>query len=273
MPISLTSSGATLSASGSVTFPSSFGDLSGLGFPLCVGLPNAKFVNNSLSGSSTGNNNVYTVPTGKRAYILQMTVRNLSGGLASFQMMMDIGGTYYPLGNASGTISNNFNEFLTALVPYVAEAGETFAVNASAQPFQTWATIIEFDDTAGLKSPKITSFINGDNTVYTVPASKSAMVITQALLTAPLGIGTGASANAFCYANTSGATRTINWNQVPSGSSVGNSNLLSNSASSVPSSGIDSIWLAMAMDTGDFTSVNSNSNASGQLAWITVIEI
>lgn len=272
MSISLTGSGLTLSASGTVT-------LNGGGFSPFGTLPNASFVSGYSIGTSSGNSDIYTVPAGRRAYICNLYTLNTSGTNCSFQMQIKISGTYYPLNAGTGfSIGNQNTCYSSAVVPYVAEAGETLAVNCSQASFTTWAAIVEFDDTSTLYTSKVTSMVNGNNTVYTAPASTTSLLVSQSMFGSNGSTGGGSNSGTsgsacFCFSNVSGANRTVSWNLVPSGGTVGSTNDLTGGTQNSGSGTVLYQGIPLTLNAGDFVNVSTSSAAAGQLAWVTVVEL
>lgn len=238
-------------------------------FPMGTNLPNAKFVSGQAVISSATDTDLYTVPSNKRAFVLGWMVNN-PGSSASVSPEFKISSTYYPLVTA-GTGNN----FYVPFVPYVAEAGESFSINtASATTTSAYVSVIEFDNTANLKSVKITSFINGNNTVYTVPAAKTAFLVPMNLLGQPQGSTTSPSVGSevIGYANASGSSRSIQMYQVPSGQSVGTNYSVAGSFN-VANGTSNGRGFQGALNTGDFIVINSNASTASQLGWVTVIEM
>ncbi len=111
-------------------------------------LPNVKLVPsyNIFMPSASGPNfyPIYTVPSGRRA-LLSQVVHVVMGtntpsayGIEEANLMVNIGGTYYPLGDAYSTVVGapltGTTDVLAACAvgPYIAEAGETFVVGTGA---------------------------------------------------------------------------------------------------------------------------------------------
>jgi hypothetical protein len=151
---------------------------------------------------------------------------------------------------------------------YVLEAGESIAVNVNQQPCNVWGGVWEFDNTSNLKSAKLTSFVSGNNTVYTVPVGKTAAVLPNTFTPCNGSVGT------FSYGNSAGVSRTVSFNLVNSGGSPGSTNQICPSTS-VPSQNVvfSPQIIGLTMAAGDFFSVNTDGNDAGQFAFCTVVEI
>ena len=234
------------------------------GFPSGCNLPNVKFISAYKNVTGTGNTDLYTVPAGRRAFFSNIYVYN-TGSTSTISPQIKIAGSYYILGTSASLNSGTpAQKAPTSL--YVAEAGESLAIASSAQPINVWAGVVEFDNSSALMSSKIMTFINGDNTVYTVSAGKTALL--------PGFIADQTGTSMLGYINTSGGTRAIKWNIVPSGGSPGTTNL--SGTASVTNNTISSgmaVLSPLTMNSGDFISINSDANTSGQLAWVTTVEM
>ncbi|MGH9942617.1 MAG: hypothetical protein ACRD9R_09725, partial [Pyrinomonadaceae bacterium] len=157
---------------------------------------------------------VYTCPPGKRAVMLGTVVYN--GGATNSNVSVKYktaAGSYYRL-SGTGAVGPNATRTAT-FTAFVIEAGESFAVETSAGSLNTFSRIVEFDASAtGLKTYKLLAPVAGNNTLYTVPAGKSAFVLDNNLF-ATTGLG------GLFVTNDSGAARTYNVYVVPDGRAVG----------------------------------------------------
>ena len=230
--------------------------------------PNASFKSSIKTFSSTGNNDIYTCPANKRAIITEMTAFNgHATNSSSMVAMLKIGGVYYPATPSTSILAQSTG---TRSVTYVLEASETIAINMTQQPFNTVVSIMEFDNTSNLKSAKLTTagtLTSGDNTVYTVPNGKSALVLNNTLTMCSGTQGT------FTAGNNSGGNVTYKWNVVPSGGSVGTTNQMSASTTISTGAGSSQTLTSFSMGAGDFISVNLSSGTADQIAFVTVVEM
>lgn len=246
---------------------STFNSLQGFCFPSTVALPNVKCINLQVNLTSTGDNDLYTVPTGKRAYIANFVVFNGNAGSSTVIPEIKISGTYYALG-AQTSVSASVAGSILLQSPYVAEAGEIVAVNISAQPCVVYAAIFEFDNTANIFSKKLTSLINGNNTLYTCATGKTALLCTRAAGLAP-------TANSVVgFYNNTGGSLTVHVNVVKSGGSPGTTNQASSNATATSGTSTFAALLPIpiTIGSGDFISINSGSASATQFAWVTAIE-
>jgi hypothetical protein len=229
--------------------------------------PNAVFKSSIKTFSATGNSDLYTCPANKRAIVTEMTVFNgHATNSSTLVAMLKIGGVYYP---ASASASVGAQQTGSRSVTYVLEAGEILAVNMTQQPFNVVVSIMEFDNTSNLKSAKLTTptLASGDNTIYTVPNGKSALVLNNTLTMCSGTQGT------FTAGNNSGGNITYKWNVVPSGGSVGTTNQMSASVTISNGAGSSQTLTGFTMGAGDFISVNASAGTSDQIAFVTVVEI
>jgi hypothetical protein len=247
-PLSL--SGNTLSFSGSA-------------FPFAVALPNVKYIGKFTNITANGDTDIYTVPANRRAIFYVSTVYNNSGNQAVLYAETKIGGTYYRLG-ANTTVNNGSIGNWNTAQYWVAEAGTTLSVNSTQHPLNVWTQIIEFDDTAALKTSYITRAINGANTIYTVPVGKSAL-FPGVTYNFPGGV---------TVITSTGSGVVITHYAVPSGSSPGTTNQLAAAATTTNLSP-QTVTGPATLNAQDSIVVNSGSpiSAAGQfIAWVTVIE-
>lgn len=227
----------------------------------------AVFKSSIKTFSATGNSDLYTCPVNKRAIITEMTVFNgHATNSSTLVAMLKIGGVYYPASASTSVLNQSTG---SRSVTYVLEAGETLAVNMTQQPFNVVVSIMEFDNTSNIKSAKLTTstLTSGDNTVYTVPNGKSALVLNNTLTMCSGTQGT------FTAGNNSGGNVTYKWNVVPSGGTVGTTNQMSASVTVSTGAASSQTLTGFTMGAGDFISVNLSAGTSDQIAFVTMVEI
>lgn len=249
----LSMSGTTLSSSGGASTPT---------FPGGIPLTGVSYPAVRNTNITTGDVDLYTVPAGKRAAVLGYYLRNDSGGSVTHYPTIKIGATYYRIGNNVTTTTANQT---AQVIGYIAEPGETIAINiATTSGAVVTFVVVEYDDSCAFYSPKLTTLAAGDNTVYTVPSSTTAIVISISTLST-LTTNTALSA----YVNTSGSSRTIQWKFTPSGGSAvvvtasTSATNLFRTQLNVPASG----------GAGDAWIINTDANTATQLAWLNIMEI
>jgi hypothetical protein len=226
-----------------------------------VNLVNATFIRATIQNSGSGNLDLYTAPAGFRAYVSNIRVFNGNAGIATLFAQIKISGTYYRL-NANGAIApsvgGNLNESGIILEP-----GDIISVNTDTANQNLWALIVQYPSTVPVYSPRLTSWVNGDNTLYTVPAGKTATALSPTVLIPNL--------TAITYANGSGGSRTTHQNIVNSGDSPAATNQATGTTT-VLDKAASIVNVGMSLQAGDFITINSDANTAGQFAWMTVVE-
>lgn len=226
-------------------------------------LTNAAFKTAFISNKSTGQNDIYTAPAGKRALITGITLYN-AGAVASTSTYPQIkyGGNYYRLTTDLNVASTNSLTNTTGTI--ILEPTETIVLNivtASVTGMNAWVRLVEFDNTSPLKTSKALS-VNGDNTVYTCPALMTATLLD----TVGGAFGTSPKAYASAYGGTG---RNMTWYLVPSGGSAGSTNQAATGAS-VSANQQNSAIIYGNLVAGD--QVVMNTNGTGVLMWVNVVE-
>ena len=250
----LSMSGNTLNATGQPgpVYPGNV-PLTGCSYPQIIG-----------SNLSTGNNDLYTVPSGKRLAIYGSNLYNTSIGNIVWYMTAKISGTYYRL--VTNSTASTGAVSAGGAVTFILEAGEILSVNtATNNGANVNVRAVLFDDSIPIYSSRLLALAVGDNTVYTVPSGKSAILIN-----ALMGIDQGNS-NSFFYVNSSGGARTIYWHVVPTGQAVGSGYQMTASAS-VNDATRSTLQGTVSLTDGDFVNINTDANTATQIAWVNVME-
>lgn len=211
------------------------------------------------SSMAVGENDMYTVPSGRRLFLGQVYCYNTTGSAIIMYPSIKVSGVYYRLA-ANQSISANNTGQTNAL--YIAEAGEIVSINAAAVGLNGWFTCWEFPDTVNWKSSKLLSLSSGDNLLYTVPSGKNAIVMDS------LGTGGGN----LQYINSSGVSRSVYHHIVPNGQSVGSDYKLRN-VITVTNGSKQFLGAAATLESGDFLSVNTDAATATQIVWVNVLEI
>lgn len=158
-------------------------------------------VDTSSGPLSLGDNDLYTVPSGRCAIVGNCIFSNNALG-ASFTVYAEVkhGGTYYRASN-NFTPTNNTSSLGTLFAGLVLESGDIFAANVTTTPGgYTVGTVIEYSASKSAIVPAhIFGTTTGDNTLYTCPAGKKAFPVafnpvTGTLSRVNVGIGIGAVA-------------------------------------------------------------------------------
>jgi len=230
--------------------------------------PGQKYPSVYVSNSISGDNDLYTVPTGKKAVVFDYVATNNTGGTIAHYPQIKISGTYYRIGatqSDTAALGHNYGMTGSRGAPIVLNAGETFAINSNAVDLAIWANIIEFDDTSPLARADIKTWSVGNNSLFTVPTGK----------TVSFGIPGLASSNqpavnvtGLLYVNNSGSSRTLSAIYLlPSGGSVGNQNQFA-APGTVSDKAIFSKYFHGNLAPGDQIILVVDSAAAGQFAWI-----
>src|SRR3569833_575660 len=191
-----------------------FGGLVILG---CVLPKNAAFVRATLNNIAvTGDSDIYTVPAGKIAIVGRIRVYNNNGSIATVYPTFKLSGTYFRIVASPLIVSANSSS--SATINRAAPAGTTIAVNTTLTGINVWIDVLLLNADCGFVPIALTSLAAGDNTIYTCPANKTAVLIDSNNLV-PFG------PNTLAYTFQSCATRTIKVYQVISVGSSCSSNL------------------------------------------------
>jgi predicted RecA/RadA family phage recombinase len=252
--------GAVVLASANGTFSLFMGGIQ-------IPITGVKFPNASSIALTAGDHDLYTCPAGKRALVVDVVYTVPAGNPTSVTGLVEvkIGGTYhvfdfFAIGAVAGTYGGT-----NSVAPFLLAAGEIFAINTDHSGMSAWPFIVEFDDTANIADIRLLSLTSGANTLFTMPASKTiAFMGFPSAFTLP-------GAGRIWYYNGTLANRTIQLNVVPNGGSPGTANAIFNAVCTQGQMVQAPLYGALA--TGDFVSINTDSSASGQIAWIIFTEL
>lgn len=219
--------------------------------------------------------NMYTVPSGMRALWTSLSAYcDGTPTTDAFDAAISVAGTSYRFNQtktlAANAFVNSFNATQPAGFNYVAEAGEILQVTRTTAGAGIGATFrgawVTFDAASGvLKTVKKTgSWASGDNTIYTVPAGYTAML---------LATGSPISHEAFIgYSNSSGASRNVVHFVVPSGQASATKYRVRTTTTITDGSTSTQRLFGLVMNAGDRIIINTTSVADTQFAWATVLE-
>ena len=234
-------------------------------YPGAVRLSGASYLSLIAPALATGNNDLYTVPAGKRAIFGGFTLQNTSVGNIVWYPAIKISGTYYRLNSdtttATGALGNQQG------IGYIAEPGETLAiVTATNNGANVFPWVVLFDSTIPVYSSKLLALANGDNTLYTVPSGKAAVLLNTLMA----AIASDTAAGLF-YVNSSGGARTIQWSFVESGQALG-TGYLATASTNVNGATRSGLSGRPSLGAGDFVNINTNAATATQIAWVSVME-
>lgn len=224
----------------------------------------AKYIDAKGASLVTGDTDLYTVPTGKKALFFGHSAFNASAGNISYYFQIKVSSTYYRITSVT-TLATGVRTTLSDATVIVLGAGEILSINtATTNGLNILTRVVEFDATLnGIKTSRILALSNGDNTLYTVPTGKTALL---------LGGADMISSNQVLVMNDSGANRTYNVYIVPSGGAAGTSNKVE-AANTIADNVATSFTCLTTLNTGDFIVVNTDNGAATQTAWVTYAEI
>lgn len=211
---------------------------------------------------------LYTVPTGKRLFLLSASAFNPTGGSITWQAQLKVSGSYYglmtPLAVGTGAAS------AIQSISIVLEAGEAVACNATVAGLNVTCNGYLLDNTGPLRTGKKLGLTTGDNVIYTCPVGRSALVVgaggaVSANGTAIVSLSAGAVATGIgqvCLVAAGGATTctALSANQVVSLATTAANTRTANTSGALP------------LQAGDFLVVNVTSGDPAQMAWVTVTE-
>ena len=263
------SSNVTVSASDISTGTLPFAQLPVLaslgGLPVLSGFSVITVNPHSFSFAS-GDNDFYTVPPGKRAFAIGFVFNpNVTSLTAIPKINLAGAGTRYRV-NANATAAQNVAAVTLSWNGLIAEAGDIFSLNLSEGSVNVWVNIYQFDNTNALKSPRQATWINGTNTIYTVPGGKHAYLMT------PIGQGmwtSGSAVGGFVVSNESGSSVAYTMASVPSGGSTATFSITASIGTGSLGGGPAG---PLSLNAGDTITMTSTQTGQ-QLAWMTIVEL
>jgi hypothetical protein len=243
-------------------------------------LPNVKVLpaytsQTGLTGGTTVD--VYTVPAGRRAFCLGSSISNEASATAAstFSTKVKVSGAYYQLWISSSVGAGaGITAPTSGIIPtYVAEAGESFSITqtTTGAVWTATVTVVEFDNTAALKTVKVINPVLGDNLLYTPSGTKNAITVTLGSV-----IGNPAlngQQSGFFYSSSAGAP-TTNLNYLRGAAPASTSNRIATASSISAGSAVTAMFpfsFYVSIANGDSISVNLSVGITGFIA-ITVAE-
>lgn len=249
----LTFNGTAISGSATLTAP--LASLDG------VVLTNATRITVSNSALASGDNDLYTVPAGKRAIVTGFLTYNSTGGAITVIRNLKRSGTYYRMSATNaGTVGSAAQGELTTNL-YVFEPGDIIALNTSAANLTLVLSVLLFDNTVSLYSPTVLALTSGDNILYTVPSGKTSRTVGNALNYQ------GSVSGSFTVTNTTGGAINCIGKYTPNGGSA----ISIRTASATDNSSLTGA-LPSSLNALDVLTINSDTATAGQVAWCTVYE-
>ena len=224
----------------------------------------AKYIDAKGASLATGDTDLYTVPAGKKALFFGHSSFNASAGNISYYFQIKVSSVYYRITSVV-TLATGVRTTLSGTTVIVLNAGESLSINtATTNGLNVLTRVVEFDATLnGIKTSRVLALSTGDNTIYTVPAGKTAILLG--------GLDMISSAQILVM-NDSGGNRTYNAYVVPSGGAAGTSNKVE-AANTVADNVFTTFTCFTTLNTGDFIVVNTDDGAATQTAWVNYAEI
>jgi hypothetical protein len=229
-----------------------------------VALTNPKFPSAYALNLSAGDTDLYTVPANRKALLLSAPFTNPTGNGNSPIVLAEVktGGVYHTFDFVSnGAPAGTYGSDL-AVAPFLLAAGESFSVNCGSSGDSVWAFLVEFDATVPIQDARLFSLAAGNNTLFTVPASK-----TVAFMGFPASGSGGIQRGRVWYWNNTGANRIITMNAVPSGSSPSVNNQFQSAATAGNQQMVQQTFYGGLLP-GDFININTDVNTATQTAYV-----
>lgn len=216
---------------------------------------------------ATGDVDLFTAGAGKRVAVIAVDAFNPTAGSINVFGEVKISGTYYRIHNTVTAVGIGAEALPAFILPYVLEPGESISINSSALGLNISLKLVEFPSTISYYTPKLTTLAASTNTLYTVPAGKSAS------LQATNGSGLETLRQGNCViSNSTGGSITFSANIVPTGGAVATTNQISATAQTLLNLRANLFNCNQTMTAGDFINVTSNSATAGSFAYVTVYE-
>lgn len=231
-----------------------------------VPLTGAKFVSFNNLTTASGNNDLYTVPTGKKAVqIGAVAYINDTAGSINIYLQLKRSGSYYRMANTAAVTAGTTGFHAPGLY-FIMSAGDVLALNDSAGSGGVIGGVLEFDDTVPLVGVLVTSLASS-NTLYTVPTGKCARL----LATAPDNLS-NISASVL-HSNDSGGSITRTVYYVPSGDAKGTDNVMTPPAgTALATAAVSATTFPGLMSAGDALVVDVSATTATQALFLTYYE-
>jgi hypothetical protein len=152
----------------------------------------------------------------------------------------------------------------------ILEAADVLAVNtATNSGLNVNVAVFDFDNTAPIKSVHVSNPSTGDNVLYTAPNGGSAMVLSSDW--GFPGIGNNNMPSYVVFVADGATTRNVYLNLYANGGSAGSTNKIT-ATGAIGAANRGFLIAAITMASQDVLSFNVDTGATGQLAWVNVVE-
>ncbi len=223
-------------------------------FQAGLNLSDVTITNIWTANMPSGNNTIYTVPSGKRMLFIGSSCGSTNNNISSYTQVLT-NGVYYRLSQATTITTNN-----GGTVPnlgLVLEQGESFVVNTSIVGLRGMFEFLLYPNTFSCFSPRIMTLANGDNTLYTAPSGTILQPISHAFTI-------GNQQISYQGFNNSGAQRTYKLYLVPPSSSPSVDNILVDSKTLADGTQFAATLQLVSIPAGYSFVVNTDSGATNQ---------
>jgi hypothetical protein len=263
------------------------GALQTIGLSCGAAMQNPKYIGTGGAAISTsGSNNIYTVPSGRRAVILSGMIANNTTTATTAYTEVNKGGlgTYYSLNSSVTTGAGHaLTAFSTTSITQYAiilEAGDILSINLSgANQHFYYGNIVEFDATSNFKSAWLLNPIGGGavTPIYTVPAGKTAQILSNFVFDESSIATAGAYGTALTFQNLTSGTVTYQIVYTPSGGTAQTFSPTGQTISAAAAGAAPILvtgFAKMTMSAGDSIGINTSyaGTTSPFYMWMNLIE-
>ncbi len=227
-----------------------------------IPVTNVKFPSAYGINLAAGDVDLYAVPSGKKALVIDVTFTNPADnpeGNVACDAAVKIGGNYHRFDYAAVTAMPGTYGSTSALAPFLLKSGETFAVHTSASGLSVWPYIIEFDEAAQIYDARLMALRSGENTLFTLHENASISFVGMP------AANPGPMRGRIWYYNLSGASRNVQINAVPRAAVPAPGNAIFNAT--VSERQMAQPLLYGGLSAGDFINITTDNGAASQIAW------
>lgn len=218
-----------------------------------------------LGGLVSGVNDLYTVPTGKKAIIGHVAAYNPTGSAVSVKSLIKIGGTYYRIQNGTGYQAVGAAVFTNIAATFVVfEAGEALALDCTASGLNVVVSVLEIDERVKLNKVLV-QLTAGDNVLLEAAEADEELIAQYGT---PAASSYSLQFGSTLIVNETGGMVTFEGYLVPSGGSP----VLFRKNTNQANGSLDGGPPVPVLKQGDQVVINSSSSAAGQYAFVTYYE-
>lgn len=211
-----------------------------------------------------GNNDVYTVPAGYKAVIVQGVFNNNTAGVFAHYLAVKRSSVYTRISANSNTVANQPSAFSLAYT-FVFLPGDIIAVNSAAVAGRVHFKIALIPDNVPINSYLVTTVSSSDTVLYTVPPGKRAKIIAYSAS----NLNNTNYGNVF-IGNLTGGGVTFNLSYIPNGQTKDSTHLILSITIGTGTVGAPNI--VDLMEAGDSLVMSTSPTNPGSWWLLTVIE-